>query len=606
MARTILIENTSGAAGTWVGQWLAINETFDIPENKMAKWTNDSTVITDVASGDLKVIKSTGPTVYYSATEGQRVLNGLSVGIAAAGNLGEYLYTNSTDDLVWGQGAIIIKDEGIQVSAENCTVMNFTGPPITVVDAGSGQVDVAVVALIDIVEDTTPQLGGQLDVNTFGLGDGINLLLDFVEDASAVNYIQIENEATGSGPIIRVVGSDTNIDFVLEAKGIGNILLSGLKYPNADGTTNQVLQTDGAGQLSWAESGGSGGTLTAVQARRTTSFNITTSFADVSLDTTDVETDATAIEHNNTNTERIDIKVDGTYTVLYSLPTIITSSPSAQINVFTKVLKNGTTLLAGSELDVGYHYSATYFHSEHSPNNRSVTVSLSAGDYLTLQTKYTESDGPITSLDTNGDVIFNVVKLDGVQGAAGTDGSDGADGADGAPGSGTTLIAKDEGTNVTNTPHSAFNFVGSGVAVTDAGAGVADITIAGNVFGTEFQQASSDSESSTTSTTFAQKLRMTTSSLPSGTFRIAWYYEWKHTNTNHDFIGQVQINDTITIMEHQEESQDSGDDQYHNLGGFYYLIGSGILNVDIDYSRSSSSGGTSYIRRARLEIWRVS
>ena len=562
MARTIKIENTTASAKTWVGQLLVANETFDIPEHRMSKWANDATVITDVASGDLKVIKSTGPTVYYTSAEGQRVLDGLSAGIAAAGIDGEYLYTNATDELVWGPGAIVIKDEGVPVSADNCTAMNFMGPPITVVDAGSGQVNVTVVALMDIVEDTTPQLGGNLDIN----GNSIISI--------GAGNISITPDTTGS------------------------IILDGLNWPQADGTNGQFLKTDGTGQLSWVASGGGSETLSVVQARRTTSFNITTSFADVPLNSTDVETDATAIEHNNTNTARIDIKVDGTYTILYSIPTIITSSPSAQINVFTKVLKNGTTLLAGSDLDVGYHYSATYTHSEHSPNNRSITVSLSAGDYLTLQVKYTESDGQITSLDTNGDVIFKVVKLDGIRGAAGADGSDGA------PGSGTTLIAKDEGTNVANTPHSAFNFVGSGVTVTDAGAGVADVTVSGGgIYGSEFQQSSSDSESSTTSTTFVQKMRMTTSSLPSGTYRIAWYYEWRLTITTNDFKAQVQINDTITLMEHQQEPQDSGDDQYNNHSGFYYSTGSGVLNIDIDYS---SGSGTAYIRRARLEIWRVS
>ena len=101
MARTILIENTTISAGTWIGQTLATTETFDIPEGKMFKWANDPVVITDVASGDLKVIKSTGPTVYYSATEGQRVLDGLATGIAAAGSSGELLCSGPAGDLVW-------------------------------------------------------------------------------------------------------------------------------------------------------------------------------------------------------------------------------------------------------------------------------------------------------------------------------------------------------------------------------------------------------------------------------------------------------------------------------------------------------------------------
>jgi len=602
MVRTIKVENASGIVKTWVGKRMEPSSAWSISESDIPNWFGDTTVLADIDSGDLKLIKSEGPTVYYTLAEAQKIYSGPVHLLMTGGPDGEYLCTNASGDLVWGPGAIIVKDEGTPVSADNCIAMNFMGPPITVVDAGDGQVNVTVVALTNIVEDTTPQLGGMLDVNTFGLGDGTNLLLDFVEDASAVNYIQIENEVIGSGPIIRATGADTNINFIIDPKGIGNLVLDGLKWPNVDGTNGQVLKTDGDGQLFWvAAGGGSAVTLAAVQARRTTSFNITTSFADVPLNSTDVETDATAIEHNNTSTERIDIKITGIYTVLYNLFIVVTSGVSSRVTIFTRVLKNGSTLLAGSDLDVGMYYSGSTGQTENPTSNRSVTMSLSAGDYLTLQTKYVEYLGPITSCDTSGDVIFAVVKLDGVQGA------DGADGADGAPGSGTTLIAKDEGTNVANTPHSAFNFVGSGVTVTDAGAGVADVTVSGGgIYGSEFQQASSDIESSTTSLTFQQKLRMTTSSLPSGTYRLAWYYEWKHTNTSHDFTGQVQINDIITIMEHNEEPQDSGSSQYHSHGGFYYHTGSGILNVDLDYARSNAAGGTSYIRRARIEIWRVS
>ena len=79
--------------------------------------------------------------------------------------------------------------------------------------------------LSNIVEDTTPQLGGMLDVNGFAIGDGTNELLTFVEDASAANNIEIENEAAGSGPILRVVGSDTDIDLNLIAKGTGGVIV---------------------------------------------------------------------------------------------------------------------------------------------------------------------------------------------------------------------------------------------------------------------------------------------------------------------------------------------------------------------------------------------
>jgi hypothetical protein len=45
----------------------------------------------------------------------------------------------------------------------------------------------------DIVSDTTPQLGGQLDVNGNAIGDGTLELLKFVETGSAVNEFTITN-----------------------------------------------------------------------------------------------------------------------------------------------------------------------------------------------------------------------------------------------------------------------------------------------------------------------------------------------------------------------------------------------------------------------------
>lgn len=73
----------------------------------------------------------------------------------------------------------------------------------------------------NVVEDTTPQLGGQLDVNGNALGDGTNELLKFSETASAVNEITIKNNSTGNAPEIQATGDDTNIDLVLKPKGTG-------------------------------------------------------------------------------------------------------------------------------------------------------------------------------------------------------------------------------------------------------------------------------------------------------------------------------------------------------------------------------------------------
>lgn len=95
-------------------------------------------------------------------------------------------------------------------------------------DNGTGLISLeAAAGISNVVEDTTPQLGGQLDVNGNAIGDGTRELITFTEDASAVNHVNIENEATGSGPIISAAGDDTNVDLNLASKGTGLVKLSG-------------------------------------------------------------------------------------------------------------------------------------------------------------------------------------------------------------------------------------------------------------------------------------------------------------------------------------------------------------------------------------------
>jgi len=123
----------------------------------------------------------------------------------------------------------------------------------------------------DLVNDTTPQLGGQLDVNGNAIGDGTLELLKFIETASAVNEVTVTNAATSNAPEISATGDDSNIDLKLTPKGTGKLNLDGIKFPNADGSADQVLKTDGSGNLSFGEvSGGE-----SWQAVKTSTFTAT-------------------------------------------------------------------------------------------------------------------------------------------------------------------------------------------------------------------------------------------------------------------------------------------------------------------------------------------
>jgi hypothetical protein len=99
--------------------------------------------------------------------------------------------------------------------------------------------------LSNVADDLTPQLGGMLDVNGQAIGDGTRELVTFVEDASAVNHLEIENQATGSGPILRAAGDDTNIDLNLSAKGSGGVAITGAVTVSST-VDGRDLATDGS------------------------------------------------------------------------------------------------------------------------------------------------------------------------------------------------------------------------------------------------------------------------------------------------------------------------------------------------------------------------
>jgi len=106
----------------------------------------------------------------------------------------------------------------------------------------------------EIVEDTSPQLGADLDTNSYDIqfddatgirDDSDNEQLIFQKTASAVNYCEITNAATGNNPIFSVEGGDVNIGLELTTKGTGLIKFNDAAY-NAEATL-----TDGA-TIDWA------------------------------------------------------------------------------------------------------------------------------------------------------------------------------------------------------------------------------------------------------------------------------------------------------------------------------------------------------------------
>jgi hypothetical protein len=91
-------------------------------------------------------------------------------------------------------------------------------------------------AISNVVEDTSPQLGGNLDTNSHNiLVDDAHFIGDengneqiiFQTTSSAVNQFDITNAATGNPPKLSATGGDSNIDLDLEAKGTGHVTVRG-------------------------------------------------------------------------------------------------------------------------------------------------------------------------------------------------------------------------------------------------------------------------------------------------------------------------------------------------------------------------------------------
>jgi len=169
----------------------------------------------------------------------------------------------------------------------------------------------------DVVDDTSPQLGGDLDTNSFNIAfddaHGINdengnEQIIFQTTSSAVNQLDITNAATGNAPSIQATGGDSNIDLKVGPKGTGNIEILGatnpgtiqlncesnshgiilqgpphsaaqsytLKFPTGNVTADRFLKvesvsgsgTTGVGQLSFGEVSGG----TSWQAVKTSTF----------------------------------------------------------------------------------------------------------------------------------------------------------------------------------------------------------------------------------------------------------------------------------------------------------------------------------------------
>ena len=126
--------------------------------------------------------------------------------------------TDSACQVVY-KGVSYTANNGVEIAANSTQAVTGDG------GGGSG-IFKSLTPPTDLVNDSSPQLGANLDVQTHS------------------------------------IVSTSNRNIAITPNGSGKVVLDGLSYPTADGTNGQYLQTDGSGTLSFSTVPISGSTFT--------------------------------------------------------------------------------------------------------------------------------------------------------------------------------------------------------------------------------------------------------------------------------------------------------------------------------------------------------
>jgi len=124
--------------------------------------------------------------------------------------------TNAACRVIY-KGVTYSTSNGVEIAAGESAAVTGDG------GGGSG-VFKSLTPTTDLVNDTSPELGGNLDVVTHS-----------------------------------IVTTASNRNIAITPHGTGSVILDGLSYPQADGSAGQLLKTDGSGQLAFVSAGSSFG-----------------------------------------------------------------------------------------------------------------------------------------------------------------------------------------------------------------------------------------------------------------------------------------------------------------------------------------------------------
>jgi hypothetical protein len=347
------------------------NKTLTSPDINGGTLDGATIATSNITVGTGKTLDVSAGTLTTSSTQKKAIVEGAASDV----DIGDYKLTAKTlvSDVAVGTAPLTVtsttKVSNLNADQLDGADLDTTGTlgtsdtKIPSQKAVKTYVDTTVNATNEVVEDTTPQLGGMLDVNGKCLGDGTLELLCFSETASAVNELTVANAATTNGPTLSSTGSDTDIDINITPKGAGEVNISkvDINGGNIDGTTIATSDvTVGTGKTLDV----SAGTLTTSATQKKAiiegaasdvdigDYKLTakTLVSDVAVGTSPLVVTSTT-KVSNLNADQLDGADLDTTTTLGTSDTKIPSQKAVKTYVDAKAHEN-TTYTAGDGLDL--------------------------------------------------------------------------------------------------------------------------------------------------------------------------------------------------------------------------------------------------------------
>ena len=217
-------------------------------------------------SGDLTDTKPTGTALIQKIAKVAKAAASGSLVVTGAGRTNDL--PNLANDYLWvgdangvpaqvqgpnANGELLIGGtSGLSAATltagSNVTITNGDGT-ITIASTGTGS------GISAVVDDTTPQLGGNLDVQGFEINTATtngNVTLD----PNGTGFVELKGnqDAGGTNPgTIRFNCEQNSHGVTVKGPAHSAAATYTLTLPTADGTTNQPMVTDGSGQLSFSD-----------------------------------------------------------------------------------------------------------------------------------------------------------------------------------------------------------------------------------------------------------------------------------------------------------------------------------------------------------------